>query len=91
VTVAAPTTEQRPVGAAMWGGRAWPEGRPLPDAPPGRPIPPSVVRAFVSLLVVILGALLAAVGAGVAWGIGVGLFVTGILAVGVGVLLGVSR
>lgn len=75
----------------MWGGRRWPERATVDetDAPTGG-LPPGVGAAIVSLLLVVLGTVAVAVGAGLLWGFGAGLIAGGGVALGVGLLLGMT-
>lgn len=59
-------------------------------APPEREPATVNVRLAASLIIFLVGVGLAAVGAAILWGPGGGLLVAGMLAVGVGVLLGLG-
>ncbi|HMM95385.1 hypothetical protein [Phycicoccus sp.] len=83
--------QQSEVGAAMWGGRRWPEGRPkVARESVVRALPDGLVAALVSLFLVVIGGSLIGIGAGLLWGLGAGLLATGAVVLLVGLLLGVK-
>lgn len=81
----------------MWGGARLPSetrrSRPTPveDAGAVRARMLEAIRDVAALVLVLLGAGTVAVGAGIQWGLGVGVFAGGLATVLVGVLLGMGE